>query len=88
MSGCTQVCNQGRDCTCTTQHCLVDSRTAQVAPVKAREFGNVWLADPEPPEPLTRGEMLIVWGTVLALGLIGLVLMAFSARYMWTRWLA
>ena len=36
-TGCTQVCNQGRDCTCAPQPCK------SAAP----EGGNVWFADAE-----------------------------------------
>lgn len=39
-TGCTQVCNQGRDCTCVTQQCQ------SAAP----EGGNVLFAEPEPVE--------------------------------------
>lgn len=92
MSGCTQVCNQGRDCTCMASACGINQRAAKVALVKARptasETGNIWLAEPEPVEPLTRGEMLAVWGTVLVFGLASTVLMIMGAGYVWTRWLA
>jgi len=58
-TGCTQVCNQGRDCTCVTQP----------------EGGNVWwFAEPEP-VPLTTLESILIYtgitiGSIASLAII------------------
>lgn len=89
MSGCTQVCNQGRDCTCAGPK---DDCAASVARIKASprqpEVGNIWFADPEPIEPLRGWEMLLVWGLLLVLGLFSTALIFTGAGYLWQRWLA
>lgn len=77
MSGCTQVCNQGRDCTCSNKpnDC-------------AAEAGNIWFAEPEPVEPLSGREMMLVWGLVLVFGLSSLVLVLGGIGYAWARYIA
>ena len=40
MTGCTQVCNQGRDCTCTALHCKQQQPATSMPP----EAGNVMLS--------------------------------------------
>lgn len=70
----------------------VDECNSSPGPVSASaipaESGNIWFAEPEPPDPLTRAEMLAVWSLVLAVSVIGWVLIAMGSGYVWTRWLA
>jgi len=57
-TGCTQTCNQGRDCTCVARQC------ESAAP----EGGNGWFSEPEPVE-LTCWETITFY-VCIALGLI------------------
>jgi cell division protein FtsL len=71
-TGCTQVCNQGRDCTCVTQHCQ------SAAP----EGGNVRIAEPEPVRFNVFENVLIycIFTTLLVIS-IGLLVMASDSFY-------
>lgn len=70
-TGCTQVCNQGRDCTCTRMVC------EDAAP----EGGNFY---PKTPEPVTLNvfESIAIYLVIAALGLISFALIASGAGYL------
>lgn len=71
-TGCTQVCNQGRDCTCVVQQCQ------SVAP----EGGNVWFVSEEPDmEPLSLWETIVFFTSMTALSVISLGLMAAGVSF-------
>ncbi len=80
------TCESGLGCPCRRDE------PAKVAPVKVShrpaETGNIWVAEPEPIEPLSRGEKVIVWGTLLAFAVISITLMTMGVGYVWARWLA
>jgi len=60
-TGCTQMCNQGRDCTCVTHQCQ------SAAP----EGGNVWFSEPEE-VPLTTLESVLIY-TSITIGSIAII---------------
>jgi hypothetical protein len=79
MSGCTQICNQGRDCTCITQHkgC-------------AGEVGNVWFSGSEPLE-LSVWESITIYAGSVLVALVSVAAVAALAGYAvgkLTGWLA
>jgi len=69
-TGCTQVCNQGRDCTCVIQQCQ------SAAP----EGGNVWFVGPEPVE-LNVFQSIAIYLLLLVLSLISFGLLVMGSRY-------
>lgn len=69
-TGCTQVCNQGRDCTCVVQQCQ------SAAP----EGGNVWFVGPEPVE-LNVFQSIALYLLLIVLSLISIGLLAAGGSY-------
>jgi hypothetical protein len=83
MSGCTHICNQGRDCTCSTpaQDCA-----AKVTRVKAckqgSDAGNFRLNQLDYIEPCSGAEMALVWGLALVMGLCSTAVIVTGAIYL------
>ena len=84
MSGCTHLCNQGRDCTCVNP---ADDCAARVARVKAKttqsEVGNLRLAELDPIVPFSGRTMLLFWILVMVVGIYSLVLVVSGLGYLW-----
>ena len=68
-TGCTQVCNQGRDCTCVKQ--------CQSA---APEGGNVWFVGTE---PLTPWESITFYLARAVLALISIGILIVTVRFIY-----
>ena len=71
-TGCTQVCNQGRDCTCVIPQCQ------SAAP----EGGNFYPASPEPVQ-FNVFQSIFIYLMLSTLGLISLGLIATGGRYLY-----
>lgn len=84
MSGCTHLCNQGRDCTCASP---ADGCAARVVRVKAKttqsEVGNIRFDELDPITPFSSRTMLLFWSLVLAVGAYSLFLIATGLGYLW-----
>lgn len=75
-TGCTQVCNQGRDCTCVVQQCQ------SAAP----EGGNVWFVGPEPEDvKFNVFQSIAIYCVIATLSVISLCLMAAGAGFFYQR---
>ena len=88
MSQCCDAngfCTGGHGCPIPQNRIPTYTASAEV------QGGNVWFAEPEPPEPLTTGERVTLVAILLASACVMISIIAFVTGYNWTsitRWLS
>lgn len=78
MTGCTQLCRQGRGCTCGTPP----------------EAGNLWIPVLDTPisdaDPFTASEHIIFWALIVLMAICSIIVSAVGCAFFahWMRWIA
>jgi len=85
MTGCTSICNQGRDCTCVEQHCA-----AKVAKHKPLGGGNVFfpLTEEDLATEFDRAvrDLMLILSAAIAVGVIAFLCGLYGAQIKGAFW--